>query len=64
VFFERETGGERVIICSVTVSDPCYMPDKAEFFSLVISAGAEVVGRLNARCRRPSPANYIGIENH
>jgi len=61
VFFERESGGERVIICSVTVSDPCYIPDREEFFSLVISAGAEVVGRLNARCRRPSSANYIGI---
>ena len=61
MFFERETGGERAIICSVTIFEPCYLPDVDEFFSLVTSAGAEIVGTLTAQRRRPSPANYIGI---
>ena len=61
MFFERETGGERAIICSVTILEPRYLPDVDEFFSLVTSAGAEIVGTLTAQRRRPSPANYIGI---
>ena len=43
MFFERETGGERAIICSVTIREPNYIPDVDEFFSLVTSAGAEIV---------------------
>ena len=61
MFFERETGGERAIICSVTIREPYYIPDHEEFFSLVTSAGAEVVGELAAQRQRPSPANYIGV---
>ena len=61
MFFERETGGERAIICSVTIREPYYIPDHGEFFSLVTSAGAEVVGELAAQRQRPSPANYIGV---
>ena len=61
MFFEREIGGERAIICSVTIREPYYIPDFEEFFSLVTSAGAEVVGQLAAQRQRPSPANYIGI---
>ena len=61
MFFERETGGERAIICSVTIRVPSYIPDVEEFVSLVTSAGAEIVGNLNAQRQRPSPANYIGV---
>ena len=61
MFFERETGGERAIICSVTIREPYYIPDYGEFFSLVTSAGAEVVGELAAKRQRPSPPNYIGV---
>ena len=61
MFFERETGGERAIICSVTIREPFYIPDVEEFVSLVTSAGAEIVGRLNAQRQRPSPGNYIGV---
>ena len=61
MFFERETGGERAIICSVTIREPHYTPDVDEFFSLVTSAGAEVVGELSTQRQRPSPANYIGV---
>jgi GTP-binding protein HflX len=60
VFFERETGGERVIICSFTIREPYYIPDSEEFSSLVRSAGAEIVGELAGKRQRPSPANYIG----
>ena len=61
MFFERETGGERAIICSVAIREPYYLPDVDEFFALVISAGAEIVGTLTAQRQRPSPANYIGV---
>ena len=57
----RLHGGERAIICSVTIREPYYIPDHEEFFSLVTSAGAEVVGELAAQRQRPSPANYIGV---
>lgn len=61
MFFERESGGERAIICSVTVREPMYVPDVDEFRSLVLSAGAEIVGELMANRQRPSPANYVGV---
>ncbi len=61
MFFERETGGDRAIICSVTIREPFYIPDVEEFFSLVTSAGAEIVGKLTAKRQRPSPANYVGV---
>ena len=35
MFFERETGGERAIICSVTIREPNYLPDVDEFFPLL-----------------------------
>ena len=61
MFFERDAGGERAIICSVTIQEPYYSPDPEEFYSLVISAGAEVVGDVSVRRGRPSSANYIGV---
>jgi GTPase len=61
VFFEREAGGERAVLCSVTVREPFYEPDVEEFRSLVLSAGASIVGELQANRQRPSPANYIGV---
>ena len=61
MFFERDAGGERAIICSVTIREPHYIPDTKEFYSLVISAGAEVVGEVAVRRGRPSSANYIGV---
>jgi len=61
MFFERESGGERAILCSVTVREPFYEPDVEEFRSLVLSAGATIVGELQANRQRPSPANYIGV---
>ena len=61
MFFERETGGERAIICSVAIREPYYLPDADEFFSLVTSAGAEIAGTLTAQRQRPSPTNYIGV---
>ena len=61
MFFERETGGDRAIICSVTIREPFYIPDVEEFISLVTSAGAEIVGKLTAKRQRPSPANYVGV---
>lgn len=61
MFFEREAGGERAVVCSVTVREPFYEPDVEEFRSLVLSAGATIVGELQANRQRPSPANYIGV---
>ena len=61
MFFEREAGGERAVLCSVTVREPFYEPDVEEFRSLVLSAGATIVGELQANRQRPSPANYIGV---
>lgn len=61
MFFEREAGGERAVLCSVTVREPFYEPDVEEFRSLVLSAGASIVGELQANRQRPSPANYIGV---
>lgn len=61
MFFEREAGGERAVLCSVTVREPFYEPDVEEFRSLVRSAGASIVGELQANRQRPSPANYIGV---
>ena len=61
MFFERESGGERAILCSVTIREPMYVPDPDEFRSLVKSAGAAIVGELAAQRQRPSPANYVGL---
>ena len=61
MFFEREAGGERAVLCSVTVREPFYEPDVEEFRSLVLSAGATIVGELQANRQRPSPANYSGV---
>lgn len=60
MFFEREAGGERALICSVTIREPWYEPDVSEFEALVLSAGAEIVGFLTASRQKPSSANYIG----
>lgn len=60
MFIEREAGGERALLCSVSIRDPWYEPDETEFESLVLSAGAQIVGVLTANRQKPSPANYIG----
>ncbi|MDP5340635.1 MAG: GTPase HflX [Litorivicinaceae bacterium] len=60
MFIEREAGGERALICSVSIRDPWYEPDPSEFESLVLSAGAEIVGVMTANRQKPSSANYIG----
>lgn len=60
MFIEREAGGERALICSVSIRDPWYEPDPSEFESLVLSAGADIVGVLTANRQKPSSANYIG----
>ena len=51
MFIEREAGGERALICSVSIRDPWYEPDPSEFESLVLSAGAEIVGVMIANLK-------------
>ncbi len=38
MFFEVSQGGERAILCSVTLREPWYVPDHEEFRSLAESA--------------------------
>ena len=59
--FERKNGGERAIICSVTIREPFYIPDVEEFFSLVTSAGAKIVGKLNANRKDPVLLIILGL---
>ena len=44
----------------MSIRDPWYEPDPSEFESLVLSAGAEIVGVMTANRQKPSSANYIG----
>jgi GTPases len=60
MFFEVSEGGERAILCSVTLREPWYVPDHEEFRSLAESAGAVVVAEVRAQRYRPSPANFVG----
>ena len=60
MFFEVSQGGERAILCSVTLREPWYVPDHEEFRSLAESAGAVIVAEVRAQRYRPSPANFVG----
>src|SRR6185312_15107953 len=58
--FERSRKGERALLVQpqwVGESDPDAL---AEFRELARSAGASVVGTLNARIERPNPKFFIG----
>lgn len=60
MFFERESGGERVL--GVQIVDPSRdaEADKHEFHELLLSAGGEVLELVSVRRDQPRPSTYLG----
>src|SRR5690625_4764220 len=50
----------KVIVVSVDLGEPDYQAHADEFTLLATSAGADIVGTVVARRRRPDPAHFIG----
>lgn len=60
MFFDRPGGGERTILLQVESQDPDARGDAAEFVELARSAGAEILGEIDASPARLSPRYLIG----
>jgi GTP-binding protein HflX len=58
--FERPGSGERALLVHIGLGRPCDQDEIEEFQALASSAGAEIVGEINARRARPSPRLFIG----
>lgn len=48
------------VVISIDLGEPDYTAHAEEFIMLAESAGANIVGRVNARRQRPDPATFIG----
>jgi GTPase len=59
-FFNRSKGGERALLVQPHAPGEDAGDQLAEFTELARSAGAEVLGTLNARVDRPNPKFYLG----
>jgi len=57
---ERPQSGERCLLLHVGVKRRCYDDEIAEFRALAFSAGAQVVGDIQARRDRPDPRLFVG----
>jgi len=59
-FFQRSKGGERALLVQPHAPGEDVSDDLVEFVELARSAGAEVLGTLDARVERPNPRFYLG----
>jgi GTP-binding protein HflX len=57
---DRPRSGERALLLHVGLKRPCLDDEIQEFRALAESAGATVVGEVNARRDRPDPKFFIG----
>ena len=60
MFFERESGGERIIGVQIVDPNRDSAADRAEFKELILSAGGELLEIVSLRRDMPRPATYLG----
>ena len=57
---DRPRSGERALLLHVGLNRPCFDDETQEFRALAESAGARVVGEIQARRDRPDPKYFVG----
>jgi GTP-binding protein HflX len=57
---DRPRSGERALLLHIGLNRPCFDDEIQEFRALAESAGARVVGELQARRDRPDPKYFVG----
>ena len=57
---DRPRSGERALLLHIGLHRPCFDDEIQEFRALAESAGARVVGELQARRDRPDPKYFVG----
>lgn len=57
---DRPDSGERALLIHISLNRPCSDDETQEFRALAESAGASVVGEIEARRARPDPKYFVG----
>jgi GTP-binding protein HflX len=57
---DRPRSGERALLLHIGLHGPCFDDETQEFRALAESAGARVVGEIQARRDRPDPKYFVG----
>jgi len=57
---DRPRSGERALLLHICLARPCFDDEVQEFRALAESAGARVVGEIQARRDRPDPKYFVG----
>jgi GTP-binding protein HflX len=57
---DRPRSGERALLLHIGLHRPCFDDETQEFRALAESAGARIVGEIQARRDRPDPKYYVG----
>jgi GTP-binding protein HflX len=57
---DRPRSGERALLLHIGLARPCFDDEVQEFRALAESAGARVVGEVQARRERPDPKYFVG----
>lgn len=57
---DRPRSGERALLLHIGLNRPCFDDETQEFRALAESAGARVVGEIQARRDRPDPKYFVG----
>jgi GTP-binding protein HflX len=57
---DRPRSGERALLLHIGLGRPCFDDEIQEFRALAESAGARVVGEVQARRERPDPKYFVG----
>ena len=57
---DRPRSGERALLLHIGLNRPCFDDETQEFRALAESAGARVVGEIQARRERPDPKYFVG----
>jgi GTP-binding protein HflX len=57
---DRPRSGERALLLHIGLHRPCFDDETQEFRALAESAGARVVGEIQARRDRPDPKYFVG----
>ena len=58
--FERPQTGDRALLVRLGIGSPVTEEELSEFQSLVVSAGAEILGLIGGNRRVPDPRFYVG----
>ena len=57
---DRPRSGERALLLHIGLNRPCFDDETQEFRALAESAGARVVGEIQARRDKPDPKYFVG----